>query len=182
MRDLISIPRVAALHPVCATRCKVNIEAAESKLGPYVAVRVVQASRSIDVQNGLFEIGRTVKGSNARPGYPMGDTVTNARGGSSFHNFDLAIDFALLYDKDHNGTFESLSWDLVADFNRDGEADWMEVVKIFQADGWGWGGNWVHLKDNPHLEWRAGYPEDCKLLYHKWLNKDFIPGTQYVNI
>jgi len=77
--------------------------------------------------------------------------VTNAKGGESYHNYGLAIDIVLLKDKDGNGTFETASWETNVDFDGDGVADWMEVVKIFKSYGWEWGGDW-HFKDTPHFQ------------------------------
>lgn len=183
MKDQISIQRVAGLHPLNIDSCTRAINASETKLGPYACVRIVQGTRTFDVQDHLYEIGRTVKGANARPGHPMGDIVTKAKGGQSPHNYGLAVDFCILYDKDHNGTFESLSWDTLVDLNMDGESDWHEVVDCFKAEGWAWGGDWVgSFKDNPHVEKLFGYSEDCSGLLVKYNAKDFIPGTQFVNI
>lgn len=182
MRDIISIARVTELHPAIRDEVPLLIDKAEAKLGPRCAIRVVEWLRTIPYQNALYAIGRTVKGKNPRPAKPMGDTVTKARGGYSFHNYGLAIDFAILYDKDGNGTYESLSWDTLKDFNMDGESDWKEVVEIFEAAGYTWGGDWVSIKDNPHLEKKFGYPEDCHALLAKYVNKDFISGTTYLNL
>lgn len=52
--------------------------------------------RSMAEQNEIYKIGRTVKGANATARKPMGDTVTNARGGESAHNYGLALDFVPL--------------------------------------------------------------------------------------
>jgi peptidoglycan L-alanyl-D-glutamate endopeptidase CwlK len=78
--------------------------------------------------------------------------VTNARGGQSYHNFGQAIDIVLLVDKDKNGTFETASWETNVDFDGDGVADWMEVVKIFKLHGWAWGGDFKSIVDRPHFE------------------------------
>lgn len=77
--------------------------------------------------------------------------VTNARGGQSYHNYGLAIDIVFLIDKDGNGTYETASWNNKLDADKDGVADWMEVVKIFKSYGWEWGGDW-HFKDMPHFQ------------------------------
>lgn len=147
-----------------------------------MAIRIVQGIRTFEYQNNLYKLGRTVKNTD---GYdpikkPLGNIVTNSKGGESIHPYGLAFDFAILYDKDQNGTFESLSWSLLADMDRDGQADWMEVVGAFEAIGFNWGGRWHSIQDNPHLDRSKG------LNWHQLLAKynagDFIPGTHFVNI
>ena len=147
MRDKVSEARVALLHPSVRAEVKQLIEKSESGFPPTMAVRIVQGLRTIKEQNDLYAQGRT------KPG----NVVTNAKGGSSFHNYGLAIDFAILTDKDGNGSFEDLSWDIKKDNDKDGIADWLEVVKVFEAAGWSWGGKWATLKDYPHLQKTFGY-------------------------
>jgi peptidoglycan L-alanyl-D-glutamate endopeptidase CwlK len=105
---------------------------------------------------------------------------SNSKGGHSYHNYGLAFDFALMYDKDNNGSFETLSWNLNYDFDKHGISDWQEVVKVFKNTGWQWGGDWHSFKDNPHLQKTFGYT--TYQLYQKYLAKDFIAGTEYVNL
>ncbi|WP_412177972.1 M15 family metallopeptidase [Paenibacillus terrae] len=69
-----------------------------------VPIVITQGLRTIDEQNGLYAQGR------AKPG----QIVTNARGGYSYHNFGVAIDFALLLPDGKN-----VSWDM----RRDGDGD-----------------------------------------------------------
>ena len=147
MRDKVSEQRVALLHPAVRAEVKQLIEKAEAGLPSSMAVRIVQGLRTIEEQNELYAQGRT------KPG-PI---VTKAKGGSSFHNYGLAIDFAILTDKDGNGTFEDLSWDIKRDNDKDGVADWLEVVRVFEAAGWEWGGKWSSIKDYPHLQKTFGY-------------------------
>lgn len=180
MKDKVTIERVAQLHPKIRDKFAAGIDSAETKLGQYIAVRVVQGFRTFAEQGALYALGRTLKGSNAKPGHPMGDIVTKAKAGQGFHNYGLAIDFAILYDKDKNGTFESLSWDEVADLDRDGESDWREVVDVFKALGFEWGGDWKSIKDDPHIQFTFGYT--WQQLLAKWEKNDFIRGTQYLNI
>lgn len=170
MRDKISEQRIALLHPAVRDEVRQLIEEAEAGLLPTIAVRIVQGLRTIDEQNALYAQGRT------KPG-PI---VTKAKGGSSYHNYGLAIDFALLVDKDGNGTYDELSWDIKKDNDSDGVADWLEVVKVFEAAGWEWGGKWATLKDYPHLQKTFGH--SWQQLLAKYDNKDFIPGNQYVNV
>jgi peptidoglycan L-alanyl-D-glutamate endopeptidase CwlK len=169
MRDKISEQRVQLLHPSIRDEVKKLIEDAESGL-PFTAIRIVQGLRTFEEQDNLFSQGRTTPGNR----------VTNSKGGQSYHNYGLAIDFALIYDKDKNGTYESLSWDILKDFDKDGEADWMEVVNVFENAGYTWGGRFNSIKDNPHLEKTFG--NHWKTLLKKYQDKRFIPNTSYVQL
>jgi peptidoglycan L-alanyl-D-glutamate endopeptidase CwlK len=169
MRDYISVNRVANLHPKVREDVKKCVEEAEAGFPENMAIRIVQGLRTIDEQNALYAQGRT------KPG-PI---VTKAVGGRSYHNYGLAVDFALLKDKDNNGTFETLSWDTKEDFDKDGVRDWMEVVKVFKKYGWVWGGDFTSIKDDPHFEKSFNFKTAHLLeLYNK---KQRIPGTPYVN-
>jgi len=169
MRDYISINRVANLHPKVREDVKRCIEEAEAGFPANMAIRVVQGLRTIDEQNALYAQGRTKPGK----------IVTKAVGGKSYHNYGLAIDFAILKDKDNNGTFETLSWDTKEDFDKDGVKDWMEVVKVFKKYGWVWGGDFSSIKDDPHFEKSFGLKVSQLLaLYQK---PQRIPNTPYVN-
>jgi peptidoglycan L-alanyl-D-glutamate endopeptidase CwlK len=92
----------------------------------------------------------------------------------------LALDIVLIKDKDGNGTFETASWEDTVDFDKDGKADWMEIVKIFKANGWTWGGDWKTFKDKPHFEKTFGHTWRSLLAKHN--ARDFISGTNYVKI
>lgn len=165
MRDKITEQRILLLHPKRRGEVKSILEIAESKFPPNMAIRIVQGLRTFDEQDALYK---------KRP------KVTNAKGGQSLHNYGLAIDFAILHDKDGNGSFEELSWDTVKDFDKDGKADWMEVVSEFEKAGWEWGGKWRTFKDLPHCQKTDGYTWQQLLV--KYQKKDFISGTNYVNI
>jgi peptidoglycan L-alanyl-D-glutamate endopeptidase CwlK len=56
----------------------------------------------------------------------------------------------------------------------------MEVVKIMKDNGWEWGGDWKKLKDKPHFQKTFGFK--WQDLIKKYRTKDFITGTEYVNI
>lgn len=178
MRDKVSIARVALLHPADRQKYTEAIDAAEARFNERVAIRVVQGLRTFPEQDGLYKIGRTVKGEDVSPKRPMGRVVTNSRGGQSYHNYGLAIDFAILYDLDGNGSYESLSWDLLKDFDKDGEADWQEVVDEFESRRFSWGGRWNSIKDDPHFEFTHGH--HWRDLMESYNAGKFIPGTNYV--
>lgn len=158
MRDKVTEQRIALLHPKRRDEVKTILELAEAKFPKNMAIRIVQGLRTFAEQDGLHRLGRTVKnpdGATAKK--PLGNIVTNATGGQSLHNYGLAIDFAILHDKDNNGTFEELSWDVALDFDKDGVVDWQEVVSEFEKEGWEWGGKWRTFKDLPHCQKTDGY-------------------------
>lgn len=162
MRDNISIERAKKLHPAVRDEVITLITEAEKKLLPNLAIRIVQGLRTIAEQNALYAKGRTAPGS----------IVTNAKGGSSYHNYGLAIDFAILIDKDGNGTYDELSWDIKKDNDLDGVADWLEVVKVFEAAGWEWGGKWSSIKDYPHIQKTFGH--NWQTLMTRYNKKQFV--------
>ena len=156
--------KIKALHPSVRDEVARLIAEANTKLKNNMQVRIVQGLRTIAEQDALYAQGRTKPGKK----------VTNAKGGSSIHNYGLAIDFALLID----GT--AISWDTAKDFDGDKTADWLEVVTVFLRAGWSWGGNWRTFKDFPHLEKTFG--NTWQSLYEKHKKNDFIAGTQYVKV
>ena len=147
MRDTISLERCQKLHPKVRQEVIDTITKIEQGFPPTIKVRVVQGLRTIEEQNELYAQGRTKPGKK----------VTNAKGGKSYHNYGLAIDFAIMYDQNNDGLFELLSWDIAKDGDNDGQKDWLEVVNAFKALGWSWGGEWHSIKDYPHLEKTFGY-------------------------
>lgn len=139
--DLISVKRLQQLHPKLRDEAIALFAEAECALSGRAKPRVTFSLRTFQEQQALYEQGRT------RPG-PI---VTNAKPGSSFHNYGLAIDFALIIDG------VSVSWDALKDYDGDRVADWMEVVKVFKAHGWEWGGDWQTITDKPHLQKTFGF-------------------------
>lgn len=131
-------PPITALHPIVAEK-QAELVAEAAKLG--IAVVITDGFRSLEEQNALYEQGRSTSGP----------VVTQVRGGSSYHNYGLAIDFALETGKG------KIIWDLEYDGNRNGEADWMEVVSIAKRLGFEWGGDWKGFKDYPHLQMDFDY-------------------------
>lgn len=170
MRDKISLDRAVLLHPKVRAEVIDCIEKAEAGLPANMAVRIVQGLRTIDEQNAIYAQGRTKPGK----------IVTNARGGKSYHNYGLAIDFALIRDNDGNGSYEELSWDTSRDADKDGQKDWQEVVKVFEAAGWQWGGKFATIVDAPHLQKTFG--KTVSQLFSLYNAGKFISGSKYVAI
>lgn len=107
-----------------------------------VMIIVVQGYRSIQAQSNLYAQGRTTPG-------PI---VTNAKGGDSFHNYRVAIDFAIL-DK---VTGKKIIWDTKIDQDKDKVADWTEVLVEARKLGFECGADFKTFKDMPHLQMRFG--------------------------
>ncbi|MEK3717662.1 M15 family metallopeptidase [Paenibacillus sp. FSL R7-0333] len=133
-----SAARLKGLHPAVLAAATALIE--RSYAGG-VPILITQGLRTIAEQDALYAQGRT------RPGA----IVTNARGGYSYHNYGLAVDFALLLP---DGS--SVSWDMSRDGNQNGTRDWLEVVQHAKAIGFEWGGDWTSFKDYPHLQMSFG--------------------------
>lgn len=126
------------LHPVLLAGASALIQRSYAKGIPIV---ITQGMRTIAEQNALYAQGRT------KPG----NIVTNARGGSSYHNYGLAIDFALLLPDG-----KTVSWDISRDGNNDKLADWQQVAQEAKKLGFAWGGDWTSFKDYSHLEMTFG--------------------------
>jgi peptidoglycan L-alanyl-D-glutamate endopeptidase CwlK len=140
--DQITLDRITKLHPKVRQQVQEMYMHANNKiLGKGVRLRFSEGLRTIAEQNELFSHGRNGDKRNI---------VTNARGGSSYHNYGLAFDIVLLYDKDGNGTFETASWDNL-------DPNWIAVTEYFISQGWAWGGNFRNFKDYPHFEKTFGY-------------------------
>jgi peptidoglycan LD-endopeptidase CwlK len=170
MRDQQSLERCQKLHPKVRQEAIEAIEEAEAGFPSNMKVRVVQGVRTIEEQNELYAQGRTKPGK----------IITKAIGGKSYHNFSVALDFAIMYDKDYNGSFEELSWDIAKDGDKDGIKDWDEVIAAFEKRGWESGSKWRTFKDYPHVQRSFGFK--VSELLAKYNAGDFIPGTQYLNI
>ena len=126
------------LHPVLLAGATELIRRSYARGVP---ILITQGMRTIAEQNALYAQGRTKKGA----------IVTNARGGSSYHNYGLAIDFALLLPDG-----KSVSWDMKRDGDGDKVADWLEVAQEAKKLGFEWGGDWSSFKDYSHLQMTFG--------------------------
>lgn len=90
-----------------------------------------------------------------------GPIVTNARPGLSYHNYGLAVDYALIIDG------KSISWQFNVDFDNDTKADFMEIVQVHKEFGWIWGGEFKTIIDKPHFEKSLGYSVRQLLALHE---------------
>ncbi|BAZ32086.1 peptidoglycan L-alanyl-D-glutamate endopeptidase CwlK [Cylindrospermum sp. NIES-4074] len=115
---------IAKLHPGLQAKVQTLIENAHKK---GLNVWIVQGLRTIEEQNELYAQGRT-KGEK-------GKTVTNARGGKSYHNYGLAVDVVFHGSQPY------------------GEGnDWKALGEAGKEAGLEWGGDWKSFKDRPHFQ------------------------------
>ena len=133
--DKLTIDRIAQAHPKIREELKQYYIECNNKLPKGVRLRFAYVYRSIAEQNVLY---------NQRP------KVTNAKGGQSIHNYSLAFDYVIMLDKDNNGTFETIEWDLKSPYHK-------VVVDYFQSKGYEWGGSWKSFKDYPHFQKAFGH-------------------------
>lgn len=150
--DKSSQSKIQLLHPDLRELAISTFSQAEAKLTGRAKPRITATLRTFKEQQALYELGRTVVNPDGRSSSkPMGNIVTNAKAGQSIHNYGLALDFVLIIDG------KDTSWNMVRDYDEDGRSDWMEVVNVFKANGWEWGGDWASFKDGPHLQFDFGY-------------------------
>ena len=133
--DQLTLSRIKLAHPNIRQELEQYYVECNNLLPKGVRLRFSHVYRSIKEQDALF---------NQRP------KVTNARGGQSIHNYGLAFDVVILLDKDNNGTFESVSWDI-------NSKHFKTVVAYFKSKGYEWGGEWKSFPDYPHFQKDFGY-------------------------
>jgi peptidoglycan L-alanyl-D-glutamate endopeptidase CwlK len=170
--DNVTLQRIQLLHPKLITEVEhMYTNQIVPALTGRAFCRFAYTLRTFAEQDALYAQGRTkLFDSN---GNKLG-VVTKAKGGQSIHNYGLALDIVLIKDN------KTASWEETIDFDKDGKADWMEVVNILKSNGWEWGGDWKSFKDKPHFQKTFGYT--WQQLLAKYQAKDFIPGTNYVRI
>lgn len=166
--DATSLKRLNQLHPKVRQSAIDAMEEACQKTPKGIHPFITQTLRSFEESDSLYAQGRT------KPG-PI---VTNAPGGSSLHNYGLALDFVILKDGKMNWTVDK---------------NWMIVVECFKKRGWKWGADWDNdgktkaqgdrdegLVDAPHFE--KTFAMSWRQLLVRYKAKNFIPGTKFVNI
>ena len=127
--DQLTISRIQQAHPIIRKELEALYIECNNLLPKGVRLRFSSVFRSVTEQNALY---------NQRP------KVTNAKGGQSIHQYGLAFDIVILLDKDLNGTFEAIDWDINSKYFK-------SVVAFFKSKGYSHGGDWK-WKDFPHFE------------------------------
>ena len=125
------------LHPIVAEKVGILLEETAER---EITILITDDYRSFEEQDKIYDKGRRTPGK----------VVTHSEGGESYHNFGLAVDFALQLE---NG---NVIWDTEYDGNGNGQPDWFEVAEIAKELGFQWGGDWHGFKDYPHLQMDFG--------------------------
>lgn len=154
--ESISLDRISLLHPAIINSATLAYAQAVKETDANVHPIIIQTFRSFEESDKIYQEGRTTPGK----------IVSWAKAGQSYHNYGLALDFALMIDK-------KLVWD-------EKNPNWLTVVECFKDHGFEWGGDWHNKKDYPHLQKTFGYNWRTLLNFHD--KKLFITGTSFVKI
>lgn len=171
--DKLTEQRIMTMHPKLRAKTLKAYREANNVLGKGVRLRFSQVYRTAEEQDALYAQGRTKPGKR----------VTNAKAWQSMHCFGKAFDIVLLYDKDNDGNFEEVSWDMRRDGDKDGIPDWIEVTRVLEKHGFrnGFitnGKKW----DFPHFQMDFGYNwKQLKAIVESGkIIKETINGKEYI--
>lgn len=148
--DARSEKAIATLLPKMQEKARLILKAAHVWSGRRsLSFAVLSGTRSYPEQDALYAQGRSTKGS----------IVTNARGGSSNHNFAIALDIGIFDMKGRYFTGSaprnaSAAAKQQARMEEKAYADLGRAVKE-TVPGIDWGGDWKFV-DAPHYEYATG--------------------------
>lgn len=131
--DARSEERLAQVYPRLAGKVR---EMAELLAKDGIQILVVQGLRTWEEQDALYAKGR----------FTPGQKVTNAKGGSSYHNFGLAVDCAPIDAAGH------IDWSA-------SHPNWLRMEDVGESVGLVSGAMWRTLPDAPHFQLTGKYPE-----------------------
>ncbi|GAB4389027.1 MAG: hypothetical protein Kow0025_11870 [Thermodesulfovibrionales bacterium] len=144
--------RVEDLHPSVRGLCRRLVAESQAR---GIGLVVTSTLRTEAEQLALFAQGRkgleTVNGLRAEAGLPPITAEQNrvvTRALASVHQFGLAFDVAVVKDG-------RAVWDLKADINGNGAADYEEVGRLGKGLGLEWGGDFA-FKDYCHFQLTRG--------------------------
>ena len=144
--------KINSLHPLIRDYVRNLISCVKLDLG--IDLVVTYGFRSFKEQDLIYQKGRDL----------VGEIVTYARGGESYHNYGLAFDVK-----------PDLSYEEVKVFN------FAEIGAIGKKIGFEWGGNFTVLDDKRHFQKRFGlnYSEMHELVKENNLTDGFITITKF---
>jgi hypothetical protein len=126
--------------------------AAWNRNHPEAPVAMFEGFRSFERSDYLYSMGRTMPstapcnhgGITRTPGsckeHPLGATVTNAKGGSSWHNFGLAADN--VFDADPVKAGPQWTWN----------GPYPKLGALGQSMGLEWAGAWKSFRETAHFQ------------------------------
>lgn len=129
--DALSEARLAEVEPTLAARVR---QMADQLAEENIVIRVVQGLRSWSEQAALYAKGRNADGNVVE----KSEVVTNAKPGTSWHNYALAVDVAPF---DAN----------IPDWNLEHPA-WKRIVAVGESVGLASGSQWRTFPDWPHFQ------------------------------
>lgn len=139
--DALTLSRIETAHPALRAQLREIYTEICSRLTGRAQCRFVEVLRSNARQAELYAQGRSKPGK----------IVTNAKPGESGHQYGLSVDVVLILDG------KEASWDTVCDYDKDGIADWLEMVRVFESHGWTWYGRNKKFREAPHFENLLGH-------------------------
>ena len=139
--DKITLSRIETAHPAVRAQLREIYSDICKRLTGRAQCRFTEVLRSSARQAELYAQGRSKPGK----------IVTNAKAWESAHQFGLSVDVVLILDG------KEASWDTVCDYDKDGIADWLEMVMVFESHGWTWYGRNKKFREAPHFENLLGH-------------------------
>lgn len=168
LTDKKSLDLINKAHPAIREALKLAMEECCLKTPKGVHPTFTETIRSYERSDALYNQPFDGKDNDGDGKIDEADEkVTNAKGGSSWHNFGLAADFVLII----NG---KTSW--IVDKN------WLLCISIFEKYGFKSGIHFKSMKggDAPHIEKTFGLSLSTARI--RYANKDFIAGTNFIRI
>jgi peptidoglycan LD-endopeptidase CwlK len=152
--DDVSELRLQRVHPKLAAAIR---QMAEQLALEGITIRVTQGLRTWEEQDALYAKGRTT------PPLGVEYEVTKAPGGSSWHNFGLAVDCVPMMP-------------LGPDWNETHPV-WKRMLAVGLTLGLEEGAGWRTFKDYPHFEMIGSLPEKPNDYVHSAYAEGGIPAV-----
>jgi len=115
----------------------IRVQLSSGYRSPVDQAYIYGQGRSSYIYNGK-QYGRMKDGNGKQ--FPI---ISNAKPGTSIHNYGLAIDYFLVTEDGNNSI-----WTV--------NSDWKRVAAIAKSMGFEWGGDWSSFRDYPHLQYTKG--------------------------
>jgi peptidoglycan LD-endopeptidase CwlK len=148
--DTVSEIRLSQVFPGLADKVRAMAAQLEAE---GIDIRVTQSLRSMAEQEALYAQGRT----------EPGQIVTDARPGSSWHNYGLAVDVAPL-------TPQGVDWNIA-------HPVWGRIVAVGTSLGLFAGAEFRTFPDWPHFQYVGTFPESPTAQAQQLFNSDGLAGV-----